>query len=86
LKYPRLTRDKKKSVKIKSYDVIEIIRLHQVERLSINKIAKIYNVLPPTISRNLDPEINEKRNKLTNTYLKKSYKEDEQFRNRIKKT
>ena len=80
--YPRIARDDKKSVKIKSKDREIIKILHDKQKWSINKIAKFFEVQPKTISTNLNPEYRKKRIKLSSYHTKKRYAEDETIRNK----
>ncbi len=80
MSYPCIARDDKKSVKIKSGDIEKIMYLHDVEKISLNKIADIFHVNSQTIHKNYNPKINKRRNDHTNNYKKKRYKEDPAFR------
>ena len=85
IKYPRIKRDDRVSVKIPIKEHIKIKNLRK-KGFSYKEIAKIYNVCKSTIFGIINFDKRKKYEEKTKMYIQNRYKTDPLFRKRISKT
>ncbi len=84
MKYPQVSCELDKRIKICNKDMKKIIKLAKKGK-SITDISKIYKVSFTTIKRIIDPKYEKHYYELMKKYIKKRYAEDGEFRDKLKK-
>ncbi len=83
LKYPRIKRDEKLTVKIKSTDIPKIKEFYFRKGFTQSSLAKMFGVQRNTIRRILDPNFQKRINEWQRKYKNKKYRIDSEFRNKV---